>query len=71
MLFGLITLPMTKKMFRDMDILQRKMLRRIVGWRRNSNESWETTMSRMKERMQRAQYLYHYKAWTTTYAKLQ
>ena len=36
------------------DIVQRKMLRSIVGWRRVQGEDWECTMRRMKCRVQRA-----------------
>ena len=41
MLFGLITFPMTRTMLKSMDALQRKMMRRIIGWRRLDTESWE------------------------------
>ena len=58
-LFGLVVFPMTNKMLREMDILQRKMLRSIVGWRRISTESWEDTMLKMKRRIQRTRILYN------------
>ena len=46
-LFGLTTLPITRSRLRDLDILQRKMMRRIVGWRRIDGEDWEDTTRRM------------------------
>ena len=71
MLYGLLNFPMTKKMLRDMDITQRKMLRNIIGWRRIQSETWEDTMSRMKRRIQQTELLYKCKTWSTQYAKLQ
>ena len=41
-----------------MDITQREMLRRIVGWRRTANEDWYSTMARMQSRMEAANGLY-------------
>ena len=37
-----------------LDITQRKMLRRIVGYVRQENESWEKTGRRMKQRLANA-----------------
>ena len=34
--------------FQEMDRIQRKMMRRIVGWRRVDDEHWSETMKRMK-----------------------
>ena len=50
MLFAIIVLPMTKGRLQELDKLQRKMLRRIVGWRRIINEDWTIIMKRMTDR---------------------
>ena len=54
--FGLITLPLTKIMLQAMNALQRRMLRRIIGWRSINTESWEETMRRMKQKYKKKQY---------------
>ena len=46
-LFGLVTFPLIKQKLKFMDQLQRKMMRRIVGWSRIENEPWRDTMIRM------------------------
>ncbi|CAE7369286.1 XI-F [Symbiodinium sp. CCMP2592] len=53
-LFGLSTLPVTSRQLEQLDICQRKMLRCIVGWRRDGDESWEETMRRMNARVSSA-----------------
>ena len=50
-LFSLSVLPISKLRIKDMDQLQRQMVRRIIGWRRLPEESWKETMSRMNIRM--------------------
>ena len=37
-----------------LDTVQRKMLRRMVGWARSSDDSWEALGRRMKLRLQNA-----------------
>ena len=44
-LFGIAVLPLSRFQIQKMDILQRKMLRRIVGWRRSEGEYWNITMT--------------------------
>ena len=53
-LFGLGTLPLYVDALTKLEATQRKMLRRIVGWVRDSEEPWASTMSRMKQRMETA-----------------
>lgn len=50
-LYGLSTLPLTDKQFADLDVVQRRMLRSIVGWRRVDGEEWVVTMRRMNSRV--------------------
>ena len=57
LLFGTAVLPMTRTQLQDLDRLQRKMLRRIVGWRRIEGEDCRDTMVRMNQRLSRAIFL--------------
>ena len=68
-LFSLAVLPMLKSKIDALDVLQRKMLRRIVGWRRMPEESWRDTMVRMQTRMENATNLYAWEIWSKKYAK--
>ena len=52
-LFGGLVLPLSEKDLKRFDIVQRRMLRLIVGWRRTTEETWEDTMRRMEERMKK------------------
>lgn len=54
-----------------LDQLQRKMLRRIVGWRRIPGESWEDTMRRMKLRLEHAQDQHYIDPWSRRWARAQ
>ena len=47
------------------------MLRRIVGWRRNENESWRDTMHRMNQRLDAAQSYYYCMPWSERFARSQ
>lgn len=62
-LFGIPILPLSAASFEKLDILQRKVLRKIVGWVRLKDESWEITMHRMKDRVQRALLEYAVISW--------
>ena len=53
-LYSLSATPLTAKQCEKLVCTQRKMMRRIVGWIRLDDESWETTGSRMKARLQAA-----------------
>ena len=68
-LFSLHTLPLTRKKVEELDRLQKKMLRRIIGWRRAPNEEWHETMRRMSLRLEHAQSLYYCEEWSTRYAR--
>ena len=49
MLFGMSVLPMTKGRLQELDRIQRKMMRRIVGSRRIEDEDWSIIMKRIFE----------------------
>ena len=51
MLFSLHTLALTKVQLKSVNVLQRKMLRSIVGWVRLNGEDWSETMRRMNHRL--------------------
>ena len=68
-LFALSVFPVKKSQLLALDILQRKMLRRIVGWRRLPDESWRDTMVRMNTRLQHASSLYYCESWMSKFAR--
>ena len=49
-LFGLHTMPLTQKQLHDLNVLQGRMLRSFVGWRRVDGEPWSDTMACMNQR---------------------
>ena len=53
-LYSCAVLALNTDQLERFDIVQRKMLRRIVGWRRVQGKDWECTMHRMKIRVQSA-----------------
>ena len=61
-------LQLRQQMQNKIDITQQKMLRRIVGWVRISDEPWATTMDRMNRRMQRAMKQWPIKIWSNRIA---
>ena len=58
-LFAMSILPLSKTQIESICVVQRKMLRRIVRWRRIGDEPWRDTMTRMRERVSRAIDLHH------------
>ena len=51
--YSLETCPLTENLLYRLDVVQRTMLRRIIGWVSVSDESWEERGHRMKLRFQR------------------
>ena len=47
-----------------MDVTQRRMLRKIVGWIRFDDEDWEVTGRRMKARLEAGLRQYPIKTWS-------
>ena len=70
-MFGLSSLPLTAKQVEMLDILQRKMLRRIVGWTRHAAEPWRETMLRMQSKIERAMRLHPVSDWSSQLHRLQ
>ncbi len=56
-IYSLSTTPLTTIQLAKLDAVQRKMLRRIIGWIRFDDEEWETTGQRMKARLDAALHL--------------
>ena len=54
-----------------LDVLQRKMLRRLVGWTRIDDVSWRDTMRRMNIKLHRAQDLFYCQSWKIGFARSQ
>ena len=53
-----------KRFLHKLDVVQRRMLRSIVGWVRIPDEPWENTMRRMNQRMEHAAYLHPLPSWS-------
>ena len=66
-LFGSAVLPLGLKQRQSLDILQRKMLRLMVGWRRLPGEEWSTTMARMNVRVKKACDQYPIGSWEVSF----
>ena len=64
-------MPMTKVQLQEMDRIQRRMLRRIVGCLRVDDEPWNETMTRMNLRLEHGQALYYYQPWSMIFARSQ
>ena len=62
---------MKKNQIEDMDRLQRKMLRRIVGWRRIDGEEWKDTMKQMNLRLSRVLDLHYCQSWSISFVRNQ
>ena len=71
MLFSLHTLALTKVQLESINVLQRKMLRSIVGWVRVNGEDWSETMRRMNHRLSVVLELFPIPPWTEQLAKRQ
>ena len=63
-LYGLSTVPLTVVQLSELDRLQRKTLRLIVGWVRVPEEPWSETMSRMKDKIARSLSYFNVEPWS-------
>ena len=68
-LYGGAVLPLSQKDLEQLDIVQRRMLRLIVGWKRYPDESWEATMHRMKARVSHALQYHAIPTWSHRFHK--
>ena len=63
-LFGLSCISLTDGLLSKIDVVQRRMLRCIVGWVRVLDEEWEVTMRRMRGEVNRGTKLISLWPWT-------
>ena len=64
MLFGLATLPLTKGCLQKLGVVQRRMLRSIVGWVRIHDDlSWRDIMVQMNHKLAIAKTLFPMEGW--------
>ena len=70
-LFGLGQIPMPRSLLDKLDALQRRMIRRIVGWHRVDDEPWKDTMSRMKNRVSTALSYFPIESWSAQLSRRQ
>jgi len=57
--------PLKASQLAKLDAVQRKMMRRIVGWIRFDDEDWETTGQRMKARLDTAEQTSKISSWSS------
>ena len=70
-LFGLAALAMSAKQREQLRVLQRRMLRLVVGWVRHDGEDWAITMRRMNRRVADAQKVHPIRCWCDRLATVQ
>ena len=66
--YSLSTTPLTGVQLSMLDATQRKMIRRMVGWVRFDDESWEVTGQRMKARLESALHRFPVRPWSVARA---
>lgn len=64
MLYGLETCPLTVAQLAKLDVARSKMLRKIVGWRCQVEDSWEQIGQKMKQRVANALALQPVDVWS-------
>ena len=64
LLYSLDTCPLTLHQLSKLDILQRKMIRKMVGWIFDEDESWTERGRRMKHRLQTALSAFPIQSWS-------
>ena len=69
LLYSLETCPLTQHQLEQLDILQRKMLKKIVGWIYDDNDTWEEIGHRMKIRLESALKHYPIENWSIVVVK--
>ena len=69
LLFGLAVLPLQVSCIDKLNVIQRKMLRKIVGWVRIPDEPWNVTMRRMTSKVENALDQSKMKMWSTRLAE--
>jgi len=70
-LFGLSSLPLTRAQLDQLDAVQRRMLRSVVGWAPLIGQDWESAMRRTNARLQLALDRFPIEDWTLQLATRQ
>ena len=70
-MYGLSACALTAQQVESLDILQRKMLRKIVGWSRGEGEEWCETMRHMRARVDSALHVYPVEEWSKQFWRRQ
>ena len=63
--YSLETSPLTEGLQNRLDVVQRRMLRRMIGWVSSTGDTWEQRGSKMKLRLQRCLAIYPLMDWST------
>ena len=58
------TCPLTENLHERLDIIQRKMMRRMIGWNFVAGDSWEMAGHKMKNRLQQCTDAMGIKKWS-------
>ena len=66
LLYGLETTPLTQSLLNRINIVQRVMLRRIIGWICYDDDTWEERGRRMAEKLRCCPLLYPVQVWSVT-----
>ena len=66
-LYSLETCPLTENLQELLNIVQRTMLRRLVGWVCTNDDTWEERGRRMKNRMSSCLSRYHINEWSEAF----
>ena len=64
MLYGLTTCPLTKHDYDQLAVLQRKMMRNIIGWIKLPDDDWDDVYRRLRHKLQNALRQYPIGEWT-------
>ena len=64
LLYGLETAPLTESLLHRIDVVQRTMLRRIIGWVCYNDDTWEERGRQMAGKLQRCLVIYPVKTWS-------
>ena len=70
-LYGLGACALSTQHMESLDVLQRRMLRRMVGWARLADEEWSVTMRRMRGRIDAALRIFPLETWSTQFLRRQ
>ena len=62
-LFRLVTCPLTSNQLQQLEVVQNRMLRSIVGWAPLVDNDWHELMQKMNRKFENAQQIFNDKSW--------